>query len=872
MKLNYLILIMAMAAESNLIADGDAAFYRVDTRTPAHELPKTVAADAVNKRFEDGRAWPRFGVDQGPWGAVQQVWINQTWAPLEFLNQLNVNLTAGKIYTVLAAGNATVFTGPILNGAGNPIYVCPPNTVLILDNGVAPVFASPGVPFVCPTGAVTIWILQQNFQQLAGQQITTQLVEAGNVWGYARFNDPQGLDVLVVATDAWRSGAGEDGGRGRVWKILDGNVPVEVPLNGNDIDGTCRFIPCFNALVLLRQENERHYFNAAAVANPAANKIQLNCLPTWVNGDQVFLWGDITKNSNLTGAAAPAIMSYAFVKNLGNNVVSLYADSALTQLLTFTGAVGRFYLERDAGTPGPFGNLQPPIMAQPNAAGNTLWEVGFAAVPVNLNVTNTTAATGVWTVPNHRLNPGDQITLANMPNGHTPANGNYYVWTLNANQLQLFDTQAHALLAGTGSTAGLKAISNDGETAPTMAKTGASGLPMPPATEGFYTENNRLVLVNGNNLVISDPLDPLHYTPMSATLTADLGEADAVTCVSSFIAGNCLVIGKQKSILAIYNWAQGPTQWQLQSVTREYGCIAPLSMRQWGNQLMFLSRRGLDSVQLSAFGVIVPTVKPVSFAMQKYVNRLDWNNAALSVVETWSNRLFWSVKLKGQPGTTNNALMALNFLNSDPEKQVFGWEGVWLGDGLTAIGLAKHTIAGEERLTFLNQTGQVCWLGDGVLDQPGNLPINDSLTTRVYSGGSQGRKIFNKALCIWDTNNAAVTVTATTPGWNENTVLTPAGGLSYNPLAYGAGPNQTYNPATQQPPFNTPFREDYALQNVGEIIGGQPDVLQNHSEPFRLREDDWGVQFTIANASGQLRLVSVSVAGFAGPSSDRSRV
>ena len=118
--------------------------------------------------------------------------------------------------------------------------------------------------------------------------------------------------------------------------------------------------------------------------------------------------------------------------------------------------------------------------------------------------------------------------------------------------------------------------------------------------------------------------------------------------------------------------------------------------------------------------------------------------------------------------------------------------------------------------------------------------------------------------------------------WNE-VMTTPGGTAAFHGwatngktiwMAYGAGgnTNENYNPATQQPAFATPLREDYALQNVTELIGGVPDVLQNHSEPFRMREDDWGVQLVIANARGQARLVAVSVEGFMGPSSDRARV
>lgn len=57
-----------MAINVPFESDGDPAFVRVDTLTPAHELPAGTAAGATNKRFEQGEAWPRFGVDWQSWG------------------------------------------------------------------------------------------------------------------------------------------------------------------------------------------------------------------------------------------------------------------------------------------------------------------------------------------------------------------------------------------------------------------------------------------------------------------------------------------------------------------------------------------------------------------------------------------------------------------------------------------------------------------------------------------------------------------------------------------------------------------------------------------------------------------------------------
>ena len=313
---------------------------------------------------------------------------------------------------------------------------------------------------------------------------------------------------------------------------------------------------------------------------------------------------------------------------------------------------------------------------------------------------------------------------------------------------------------------------------------------MPPAREGYYTDNNLLVLVNGeaNILIGATAGSPLHYTPMSASLTANLGDSDPVTAIGEITGSDTLIIGKTNSILALYNFSEGPASWLLRSVTREYGCVAPLSMRQWGNSLMFLSRRGLDRVDVTAFGVIVGTPKPVSYDLQKYVNLIDWNNASLVVVETWNNRLFLAYPAKGQAAgaAVNNSVLSLNFLNTNLAKGDLGWEGAWSGPALQVFGFARLDVYGDERLTFVDYSGNVCWLDDGHMDY-GLIPVADSMTTRIYTGGAEERKIWNQMLVVWDTNNPLLTVTAATPGYNEADVLSPPDGFAYDRTKYAAG-------------------------------------------------------------------------------------
>jgi hypothetical protein len=860
--MKFLILIMALLANGKMvIPDGDPAladqaFFRVDTRNPAHVLAPGVAADATNKRFEQGQAWPRYGVDQQPWGL------------------LTANLAAGLAWGRAHQGDG-LYTVEVYGFVVGRKYTYAPieSTQLttaqaVQVGGVSPggVTIDPGV-FTATQQTYYLWAAAAGLQAVA---VKSKILITQSAQGYRRFNDPNGFNVTVLLTDDWRDGAGEDGGRGRAWKIQSGNVPVLIPLNGHDIYGTARLVPCKGALALLRQDNERHYFNTGAIAPAAAaGTVQLNCAPAWKNGEAAIFWADPSNGSALTGGVmAPASGGTVWVKNIGNNQVELYQDSGLANKFDFTGAVAgsRFYLERASATPGFYGNGAPPLIAQPDVLGNSLFDVGFVAVPVDVFATALSVDSKTLTVPNHRLAPGDSVNYF-----HAGASTGLFVNPINANQIVFFDTAVHALLnAKNGSVVGQQTVlfaAGD-----YVVKTGASALPAPPAREGFYTSSERLVLVNGkNNIWISDPSDPLHGTPYTSSFAANLGEADSVVAVSGLTTSDTLVFFKQDSILGLFNVSGGAAAWDLRKITDEYGCKASLSVVAWGTALYFLSRRGLDRVEFNTFGNVVPAYRAVSEDMKRYIDLIDWNSAWMACCETWNNRLFLSFASRGQVlgAVVNDTVLVLNFLNSNVQEHQYGWEGAWTGPALKVVGWARHNVFGEERLTFADFNGNVNWLGDGAMDL-GLTPVADSLTTRIYAAGNKGRKIWQTVAINWQTNNALLTVTAQTPGYKENLVL--AAGFAYDRTKYAAGEGADYNPATQVPPFTNPYRQDYSLAGAGELIGGQPDVHQDHNEPFRMRLDDWGVQLVIGNTRGSARISSVEVGGFVGPSSERSTV
>ena len=722
------------------VTDGDAAFYKVDTRRPAHELEAGVVADAVNKRFEDGRAWPRFGVDQQAWGSsgINLIPPGTVWATGFFGTNVRVvnptlgfppaagvvitsRLVPGHKYLVLYMGNATEIATTSYLGVGKVVLA-----------------TRAGQAFICPAGGI-IWF---NSAEARSGAITAIVTPVGaSPRGYRRFNDPQGVDTQVLTTDDWRDGLGEDGGRGRVWRIISGNVPSPVPLNGHDVYGTARFIPCYNGLTLLRQDNERHYFSALAsvaitnsdatgetltvdtttvftgqpvsvsgitgasasyyarvvsgttaalydtaahavagggtgrfnvtvngetgllnklAVDPATSRIQLNTEPNWADGDLVFYWADA--GGAILGSTPPNPRTQYYVKTIAGNLVELYTDAALTTKLSFTTAQGRFYLERQADFPGFYGNGAPPLLAQPAMGGETLWDTGFNDFPVIVQVTGTNNTTNVVTAPNHRLLPGDAVTLTGVHTTGPALITTAFACPTSADTLTLYTSALAALAAGAS---GLIPLVSNGETG-TIVKSGASGLPTPPGREGCYVDN-RLVIVNGRDtLVISDPLDPLHYTPFMAAVTANLGESDLITFIIPF-GNDSLLIGKENSIELLQNLSGGPTAWTLVNITREYGCIAPLSVAQTGNDVWFLSRKGVASVTQTIQGVVQGVALPVSGDVQKYIDQIDWLAAPGAAGEYWNNRYFVAVPLKNQGGSAtavNNGVLVHNFLNA----------------------------------------------------------------------------------------------------------------------------------------------------------------------------------------------------------------
>lgn len=780
---------MAVAvAKEVLVTDGDAAFLRVNTRVPPHALAPGEVAAATNVRFEQGKPRPRFGVALDEWGLPGNLLLNQTWQAFvgdTFIR--NVTTVIGTEYRFYA-GNAA---------------------------GIGP-GSSFGTNFVTEgtfTATETTYTVFTTGSDLAGTRITAVLVPAANTLAYGRFNDPvTGTDNGILVTDEWRS----DNGRGRVWRLLPGNGPQEIDLNGHDVWGTARLVQCRDSLLLLRHGNERHYFGPSDL-DGADDEITLHCAPSWAVGTSKRVrFNYATDGAYIDGTTPPADGNFYYARHFSGNVIKLYqgaADAAAdTNELDFTetGALGKYFIEL-AETPAPyFGNGAPVLILETSEVGSTAFEVGWAAVRTSIAITNTSAS--LIDAENHKLAPGDAVTLT----GITVATaGPYYAYPTTPDTFTIHSTPEAALT-------GVSAISDitPGGTG-SVKKANASGLPLPPCREGAYIGGRFWGINEDDTIVFSDPNDFVHFTLYSATLSANQGEAGRANWIRP-LGEDALVIGKAGKQIVLTGISADTSGWRASVITDEYGGIAALAATSVGTNLWSLARKGLVRTIRTTAGEKLAAADTVSRDIATEFADVDWGYASQACAATWNGRYFLSLPTKGQDDVANDKTLVLNFDNASLRVQqadlggdvvggivetggeVLSWEGKWQGDLLQPYAYALVTIAGEERLTFATKHGTVGWLHDGWDDA--GTDIETEILTRGYFGGRE--MLVLKGKLNWDTQHPKVTVNLLTAGVNEEETLAGFDELEYDRTRYlvtGHGGTTTALGADVVPPGSVYF-------------------------------------------------------------------
>jgi hypothetical protein len=464
------------------------------------------------------------------------------------------------------------------------------------------------------------------------------------------------------------------------------------------------------------------------------------------------------------------------------------------------------------------------------------------------------------TAAGHGKNVGDPIDIAGF--GDSKIDGSRFVAEVNGNDIVFYVPQNPSTTVNGGETVALahgfefyvdasKTDSHvtDGEsltstpvfTRKVSVGLGFSHMPSPP----FATyHQRRLVMpyrfeVNDtvdsftsrgilDEVIASDILDTDTYDRIYAQYRFNAGTADYVVGLHSF-AEDSLLVFNRNSIHLVQNTINLEAA-STRLLTNEVGCVARKSIKQVGNQVIFLSDNGVYGTQFLDEYNLRGTETPLSEPINETIKRINKEAWEQSVAVYFDNRYYIAVPL--DDATKNNAILVYNFLNQQWESvdttNNVNWdiEGLIVaGDGYDRGVYAINQLGGIHRLDY--RVDGVDRIVTAIGEEANGIDIEAAITTRQYTLGSMERKKwkeFDMHVQSSDTNDSDLSIQVETENPDATTVI---------------GTLSSFNGSV------LPAGEDVSIRGrIGNKRG-------------------YGIQFTFNNTTGRPRIRAIEVDGSA---------
>jgi hypothetical protein len=813
-----------------ILTDGDTGFVGVNCRLDPSQLGPGFVSEAVNRMFDRGIIRNRWGVVRPQWGAVSvRQSVDMTGAagnpevvlslpaPMDYASIASPYLRGGTIVLSKAADNVTV----------DSTTITVDDTEITVDSTGYTVLSN------APTS---------NMSSVAGYMSDNSVQFSGPIVGCGTFSDPDsGANVILVCVDEERS----DGGQGAVYALQPGYVAQAIDMNGHDINGTVRFVQAFNGVVMLRQNRARFYFNGDDVDTDV---ITLHVPAPFITGTRVTF--------RRVGDAAPLgslLDGNNYFAHVDGSDITLYptendAEDETNGFALDAGAAGdRYILEQNDPwdvIDNPDRNSGLPLICQATASVREALLVGFDSVPTALSITAGDEDLDTATAENHRLLSGDLIVLTGSSGGGV-AGDTYYAHVVDPNTIKLYaETDQVDALSGGGTP-----VDITGTFTASIRKTGAYGVPISPGREGIYFANRLWMVYGADLLMVSDILDPLHYSPLSSEFRINSGSDDRIVALAPFNETS-IVIFKERSILMLQGCYGDLSSITLSEITRQFGCIAPLSVASTGSDLVFLSQRGVATVRQTAEGIAQSVVEPLSESVQDYIDRILWSDVGEACGTYFGNRYLLAV-----PVEDDTMVLSYNFLNK-------AWEGMWEGGLLKPTQFLLAQVSGQPSLLFMDKSQWVHEFDSGAAVDRENTGeehiIETEVLTRGYTFRDWHHKTFSQLGLELATLNPNYTANAILDGVGEEvSLITGQTRDRTKYFTFGAG---AYDATNSGDNFLRPYRQDYSLR-PGFYCGSGVAVGRKQRALHKLRvgrRSGASVQLQLITTQGSVDLLSVT--------------
>lgn len=397
----------------------------------------------------------------------------------------------------------------------------------------------------------------------------------------------------------------------------------------------------------------------------------------------------------------------------------------------------------------------------------------------------------------HGFSTGDEVTISGT--GGNNYNGNFIVTVVTTT------TFYYTPIANpTGSHSGTIAIKSkppikwDGVTyssagvsaVPQTTISGASANP-PPGDFGIYHQGRLLIDYRKDRIALSDIYDTTTFDLTLNNFRVNTGANDEIISFLPWINDGFLVLQKRSIYLGYMDnsvltpgSAPGVNSY-VRLLSDQIGCLAKDSAVLAGQQVFFLSQRGVHVMTPQLDLTLVGNTLPMSEPIADIIETINFNYADKAVAAFHDNR-YWLAVPTGA-NTRNDTLLIYNILNE-------AWESVdKFPPGLFVDHLLVVPYANQRRLVFMTKEGGMYvheeqTSGDDIYSSaplpqlPATLPWNlvpagltavavtGIVRTRAYSLNSMEAKRFSK-VSIKTGGSGTMTVTANTQDPDVSEVL-----------------------------------------------------------------------------------------------------
>jgi hypothetical protein len=270
----------------------------------------------------------------------------------------------------------------------------------------------------------------------------------------------------------------------------------------------------------------------------------------------------------------------------------------------------------------------------------------------------------------------------------------------------------------------------------------------------FYEENYDVTpstwqpRAGKDEIIASDILDPDTYDVIGGQFKVTGGSNDFVVGLKSFAGGDRILVLCRRSIQQLSGAGGSLEDVRMDTITNDLGCAARRTIVQVGNQVLFLSDKGVMGLTFIDEYNLRGNEIPLSEPIQPFMDRINQRFIDRAVAVYFDNRFWIALPLDSSP--ENNYIFVYNFLNK-------GWESVDRVDSLQFN--VRDMLIGREgeenRLYITTSEGGVHKVdgfdgGDQVSVQAGvsvpeTIPIESRLVTREYDCDNLDRKVFSRS-------------------------------------------------------------------------------------------------------------------------------